>query len=716
MLQFLSINKLELKKFLGLVLLIQIIILGLVGMDLLGFPIPILREFFGFIYLLIIPGLLLLRIFNINETSIPEHLLYSVGLSLSTLMFLGLLLNQLFSHFHPLDSTFLLLTLTILVLGLSLICYLKERNSLNTYQKPYKMNIEIFKNPISLILILLPFISILSTYLMNYYNQNLLSLFLICLICLIVIYITLKSSIPNYIYYLAIFSISISLLYNTTLITNYIWGGDIQYEYYLSNLVLKNSFWDQSTPIGINGMLSIVMLAPIFSKVMNLNLIWVFKLVYPTVFSLLPVALFSIYKKQFGNKTAFLSTFFFMSFVVFYVEMMQLARQQIAELFLVLLILLMLNSELNNVKRSLLFVIFGLSIIISHYGLSYLFVIFLGLVTLISIFVNRNNFNKYFSNLTKNELTNFSVTFIILFIVSALTWYLYVSSASNFNALLQVSNNVIINLTDLFNPVTSQGSDLILTQSTSLLHKSSKYIQLIAQILITIGILVTIFTSKKNNINSNYLKFSMAAFFILVLSIVLPFFASALNVTRIYHIALIFLAPFLIVGVKQIFNFIITHFKRLSDYRIFKNPFIILSLFVVIFFLFNNGFIYQVTQDQPTSFSFNKNIDTPEFQQEDVLGADWILYHQYNKTIYADDGRYQIFGGLGLPFNFKDILDVSPNSLIYLGTYNTKNQMIGILIFNSTIPKKIYTPVNIVTNSKSQLYDNGGSEIFYNSF
>ena len=178
--------------------------------------------------------------------------------------------------------------------------------------------------------IVLPFLSIIGTFLMNYYNQNFLSLLLVILILLIVIYISLKSSIPNYLYYLAIFSISISLLYNTTLISNYMWGGDIQFEYYLANLVLNNSFWNQTNPIGVNGMLSIVMLAPIFSKVLNMNLIWVFKIVYPTIFSLLPVGLFCIYKKQFDNKTAFLSTFFFMAFVVFYVEMMQLARQQIA--------------------------------------------------------------------------------------------------------------------------------------------------------------------------------------------------------------------------------------------------------------------------------------------------------------------------------------------------------------------------------------------------
>ena len=116
MVQILSINNWELKKFLGFILLIQVIIIGLVGMDYLGFPILILREFFGFIYLVFIPGFLLLRILEINEISIPETFLYSVGLSLSTLMFLGVFLNEFFSSYNPLSTTFLLFTITILVL------------------------------------------------------------------------------------------------------------------------------------------------------------------------------------------------------------------------------------------------------------------------------------------------------------------------------------------------------------------------------------------------------------------------------------------------------------------------------------------------------------------------------------------------------------------------------------------------------------------------
>ena len=335
---------------------------------------------------------------------------------------------------------------------------------------------------------------------------------------------------------MAIFSISISLLYNTTLISNYIWGWDIQFEYYLANIVLNSSFWNQTYPLGINGMLSVVILAPIFSKVLNLNMIWVFKIVYPTLFSLLPLGLFCIYKKQFDNKTAFLATFFFMAFVVFYVEMMQLARQQIAELFLVLLLLLMLNENINKLKRSILFVVFSFSLILSHYGISYLFMLVLIGVGALSVLIEKYKFKtNYFSNLRKNDGMKISITFLILFIVFGFAWYMFTSSASNFQSIIHIFDHIMSNITDLLSPASSQGYDLILTKSNSLLHSTAKYVQLIAQVFIALGVLLTVLTSKKTNINSTYLKFAIVAFFILILSIILPFFGSALNVTCILY-------------------------------------------------------------------------------------------------------------------------------------------------------------------------------------
>jgi uncharacterized membrane protein len=55
-------NDCAIKKFLKVVLAIQLAIWGVIGLDVIGFQIPILRQLIGFVYLTFIPDILLLRI------------------------------------------------------------------------------------------------------------------------------------------------------------------------------------------------------------------------------------------------------------------------------------------------------------------------------------------------------------------------------------------------------------------------------------------------------------------------------------------------------------------------------------------------------------------------------------------------------------------------------------------------------------------------------
>jgi len=60
-----------------------------------------------------------------------------------------------------------------------------------------------------------------------------------------------------------------------------------------------------------------------------------------SIFSLVPLALFHIYRQQIGDNKAFLAAFFFMAVPTFSLEMIALAKQQIAELFFALFLLLL---------------------------------------------------------------------------------------------------------------------------------------------------------------------------------------------------------------------------------------------------------------------------------------------------------------------------------------------------------------------------------------
>ncbi|MGO9387056.1 MAG: hypothetical protein ACLPWD_03305, partial [Methanobacterium sp.] len=186
-----------------------------------------------------------------------------------------------------------------------------------------------------------------------------------------------------------------------SLITNYIWGWDINSEFFLANQVALNSFWNLNLSSNYNSMLSVVILAPVLSSYIRLNLVWILKIIYPILFSMVPLGLYYVYSKQTCPKIAFYGTFFFMLLFTFYTEMLSLARQQIAELFLVLLLMVLINDNLNKTKKSFLAVIFGLSIVISHYGLTYLMMIILILSVLILYLIDKNVFKWSSDILTK---------------------------------------------------------------------------------------------------------------------------------------------------------------------------------------------------------------------------------------------------------------------------------------------------------------------------
>ena len=57
----LQMNDLEIGKFLKVILAIQLATWGVIGLDVVGLEIPILRQLIGLIYLTFIPGILILR-------------------------------------------------------------------------------------------------------------------------------------------------------------------------------------------------------------------------------------------------------------------------------------------------------------------------------------------------------------------------------------------------------------------------------------------------------------------------------------------------------------------------------------------------------------------------------------------------------------------------------------------------------------------------------
>ena len=92
--------------------------------------IPVARQIICFFYLLFIPGFLLLRIINIHFKDRINILLFSVGLSVTFLLIVGLLMNEVLPNFgvtEPLRSSYVIGVLFSSTLLMSLLIRISER-------------------------------------------------------------------------------------------------------------------------------------------------------------------------------------------------------------------------------------------------------------------------------------------------------------------------------------------------------------------------------------------------------------------------------------------------------------------------------------------------------------------------------------------------------------------------------------------------------------
>lgn len=725
-------NRWEKRKFLKFFVSIELALIGLTYFDAavsdVLFIDSIIIPILGTIFILYIPGIIILRLLKTYEFNNTETILYSIGLSISFLMFIGLIINQTFLLINiqkPISSDILLFSICLLLSVAAAYIYIYELEPPNSCL----INISKLVNRPVFFLFLIPFLSIFGTYLENYYHQNFLLKLLLILIVFLSIAIALDLIIPEELYPLSVFIFSLSLLLHRSLISEYIVGSDISIELFFSNMVIENSQWNPALPHVLDSMLSITMLAPIISEITKLSVTSIFKIIYPLIFSLVSLGIYEITRRQINKKFAFYSAFFFMSVAPFYSIMLHAARQQIALFFLVILVLVLTSTNMQKSISSLFLIIFTLSLIVSHYGTTYLFLFSLLLYFLISYFLKMLADNTSKKRINPIEIAGLSSTYIIFAIVSALSWYIYTANSQNFLTVVYIGRDLTnILVSDLFN--TNQVESLsLITKKRALLHSITLYLNLISQGFIFIGILSS-FSFCRAKFNILYSILAYVFFTICFISLIIPHISNNLGIDRTYMIALIFLAPFFSVG----FVISIRVMARMLKINLQKwhcdFPALALSLFLASFLLFNSGLIYDLANDnEPTSISLNPDIKHPRwiYTDNEAYGMRWLvdksgmdflvylgdyrnfLFYQFAKE-YSDLAKVKLFDSSTsyLPKNSYTFLD--PTNLLDNEIGSSSLGTAGLLqtysYFNqSNLSVLLITHNNIYNNGLVKIYD-----------
>jgi len=510
----------------------------------------------------------------------------------------------------------------------------------------------------------------------------------------------------------------------------YLVGWDSHIEAYWTKFVLQNSFWDSTISNNNNAMLSLTLLAPTISLFLQIDTTWIFKAVYPLFLSLIPSGLYfiykGIYKGQIKEKIAFLSCFFFVSVIPFFFDMVGLMKQIIASFFLMLLLLVATGEGFSGLRGKMLLIIFGASLVVSHYGTSYVLMICL-LLSFIAFLALKS---KRLINNTKREML--APAFVTLYIVFALAWYIYIASSPCFVTIVNIGNNIFCNIMELFNAEKAQPLQLIVGGTRSWQHDVMKGLNILMQIFIVIGVTKEILNrmgKKSENFGNEYFAFSIGCLMIWIISVMVPYFSSgqSLDAKRLYYLTLFFLAPFGIVGGIEIFNsvsnFLVRIFHTTSFYITHPLKFVVIILILLL--LFNTGFVDGITRSEyplstPLAWAGYDNSNLIEkvslsqvyTKDQDVFAAKWLSgYRNTSINTFADYiSQQQVLRSYGM-LESAEIISKAPiwhNSYIYLRHLNVIDNTLLI-----GWQAEITNTTAISLFLKNKIYTNGGSEIYY---
>lgn len=741
----------------GSITIAQVILAQLAQM---GFDIPVLHQLAGFIFMTFIPGILLLRIFKIHDINIVESIAYSAGLSIALVMFSGAAINFLLPLVNirqPITVYPILTTLTVEIAVLMAAAWLRDKDHAGKINEN-GFSLRPYANSILFLLIMLLLV-ILGVKLSDITGNNIILIISLLLIALVISLAAFKKFIKPEIFPLALFAIGLSLLYQTSLMSPYLVGTDIYTEYQYYQATFTNGMWNHALTNPVNSCLSVVMLGPIYSLMTGIDGICVFKAVYPILFSLVPLIMFRFMRVQIGALPAFLAVFFFMAVPTFSLEMVSLCRQQVAEIFFSLFILLLVDRRIGSLPKTVMLVIFSLSIVVSHYSLSFITLIYVALLIPLILLLRSGLFSRIWGYITSrtgglpeqyktaNARTLPVLTLIIpavLYWALSLTWYILIAGGINFGMLrsLWTSQSAAV--------ATTAGNGLSATTTThDLLIRAAlgmdffdvtwqgmlfRVVQYITQLFIIIGCFRLLLAPKSFKFRIEYVAVSALSVAMLAACVKLPNFASAFNTTRWYHVLLITLAPFFVIGGETMIQLLNYAWNKIRKYPIAAlkvSPVYLQIIAVVVtvpYFIITSGILYEVTGMQETTrieapFSIalsSYRLDLMgNFSKSDDYAARWLALQSTNKSIvYSDTHTWKILVLNKFPGN---IITLSPDSVLvnkdlmfvtqWNSTHNQLTYSLGYPGLRSHIELSDYLKSNKANQRLIIIYENGSTQV-----
>lgn len=363
-------------------------------------------------YMLVAPGLLLLAFLANKKLPWALGIAFSAALSIALIMGVGLLVNVALPWVGvsaPLRTAVLLPAFDVLVLAL-LACNIWRL-------RPIPLKGVAFMGLDRIVLagaLLMPVLAVLGATSLNNGGSNLFVMTSLGLIAgYVPLLILLNKRLGVAVMPLVLYLAALSLLLMNSMRGWFITGHDVLREYHVFQLTDTAGRWDIAAfRDPYNACLSITILPVYLQHLLHIDPAYIYKFVFQFIGALPVIPIFYLFRRYTSAIVAFLASFTYISFPAFIVDMSMLNRQGVAFLFFSLLLYVLLtNLYIVRWQRSVVLLLFGAGMIVSHYSTSYVAVSLLVLGYVVNRVLRwglgrKNQVNKIESLLRIHKLPN----------------------------------------------------------------------------------------------------------------------------------------------------------------------------------------------------------------------------------------------------------------------------------------------------------------------
>ncbi|WP_423746929.1 DUF2206 domain-containing protein (plasmid) [Haladaptatus sp. SPP-AMP-3] len=568
----------------------------------------------------------------------------SVGMSLVFDIGIAVLANYALPAIdiaHPLNPKNLKLVFAGSIIALYTINRIYNKNTNQGFRKT--SNMKFGEVRAGLLFLLLPIFASIAAYLRNTGVKE--PMVILLLLLSITPLLISSEAVSKRVAPIAIYCVALAVLYHTTLITEHLWGWDIHVEYYSALLIQNTSQWSPTMQTETIQLLMITLLSTTLSNLLGIPIVSIFKIVYPLFFALVPVSIYYISRQQFDSEyIATLAPFLLIFYYGFFKVMP--SKQAFGELYLVLLLLVLLDSNTDHIHRRILGVIFLIGLVTSHYTVSLLSILFLSATIIV---YNILSWLKMIPKREHNDLTNP----IILLILSIfwVGWFTYTAKGVNIVRVVLAAYFAVIHL--IMESSSARSGAGYASRTVKSVYWAIYMVLSICAVGFTgIGILRTVyeFYQKRSPTQAySYAIFSLIVFAFLCTSVIAPF---SIGFDRILSIAFVLVAPFAVYGFYSLYTLLVENIQRIrqENQSVIPEFHSIFALFLCLLLLFSSGaaFIIGGAQVPRYGIALSDDVDWPTYQNNEVAAKNWLdtnrnpelplAVYNWKKRINSRDG------------------------------------------------------------------------------